>query len=206
MPTDKVRNVILQPSLLLSTLNEPSSIGRTPSLNSTKMDYSSTIQDSEDPVGASPWGNSPVSSPSRNAPAFHPISGDNPPPPLRYNSQSSNGYNQEHSASESGEIQHSSTATTASGTEDETQDFTTQESSTLAPSQSGSTAAPQPTGNQGSPAPGEQQSQPVGVGLHQGQQTQNKRPPQPQFRLQAKITGLERTGKKDPILRFDVHV
>ncbi|KOS18054.1 Vacuolar protein sorting-associated protein 17 [Escovopsis weberi] len=28
---------------------------------------------------------------------------------------------------------------------------------------------------------------------------------QPQFRLQAKITGLERTGKKDPILRFDVH-
>jgi hypothetical protein len=24
--------------------------------------------------------------------------------------------------------------------------------------------------------------------------------------LQAKITGLERTGRKDPILRFDVHV
>ena len=28
----------------------------------------------------------------------------------------------------------------------------------------------------------------------------------PQYRLQAKITGLERTAKKDPILRFDVHV
>jgi hypothetical protein len=27
-----------------------------------------------------------------------------------------------------------------------------------------------------------------------------------QYKLQAKITGLERTGKKDPILRFDVHV
>ncbi|OXV10943.1 hypothetical protein Egran_01296 [Elaphomyces granulatus] len=27
----------------------------------------------------------------------------------------------------------------------------------------------------------------------------------PSYRLQAKITGLERTGKKDPILRFDVH-
>ncbi|OJJ48913.1 hypothetical protein ASPZODRAFT_129242 [Penicilliopsis zonata CBS 506.65] len=27
----------------------------------------------------------------------------------------------------------------------------------------------------------------------------------PVYRLQAKITGLERTGKKDPILRFDVH-
>ena len=28
----------------------------------------------------------------------------------------------------------------------------------------------------------------------------------PQYRLQAKITGLERTGRKDPILRFDVYV
>ncbi|OAX84084.1 hypothetical protein ACJ72_01542 [Emergomyces africanus] len=31
------------------------------------------------------------------------------------------------------------------------------------------------------------------------------RPSAPQYKLQAKITGLERTGKKDPILRFDVH-
>ena len=28
----------------------------------------------------------------------------------------------------------------------------------------------------------------------------------PQYRLHAKITGLERTGRKDPVLRFDVHV
>ncbi|RAK73375.1 retromer subunit VPS17 [Aspergillus fijiensis CBS 313.89] len=34
---------------------------------------------------------------------------------------------------------------------------------------------------------------------------QNARPPAPAYRIQAKITGLERTGKKDPILRFDVH-
>ncbi|KAI9772681.1 MAG: Vacuolar protein sorting-associated protein 17 [Geoglossum simile] len=27
----------------------------------------------------------------------------------------------------------------------------------------------------------------------------------PQYKLEAKITGLERTGRKDPILRFDVH-
>ena len=31
-------------------------------------------------------------------------------------------------------------------------------------------------------------------------------PPPPTYRIQAKITGLERTGKKDPILRFDVYV
>ena len=29
---------------------------------------------------------------------------------------------------------------------------------------------------------------------------------QPQHKLKAKITSLERTGRKDPILRFDVHV
>ncbi|KAK3486008.1 vacuolar protein sorting-associated protein Vps17 [Neurospora hispaniola] len=39
---------------------------------------------------------------------------------------------------------------------------------------------------------------------HQQVQQQFRRP-QPQFKLQAKITGLERTGRKDPILRFDVH-
>jgi hypothetical protein len=35
---------------------------------------------------------------------------------------------------------------------------------------------------------------------------QNAKPSAPQYKLQAKITALERTGKKDPILRFDVHV
>ncbi|PYI09925.1 vacuolar protein sorting-associated protein Vps17 [Aspergillus sclerotiicarbonarius CBS 121057] len=34
---------------------------------------------------------------------------------------------------------------------------------------------------------------------------QNARQPAPVYRIQAKVTGLERTGKKDPILRFDVH-
>ncbi|KAF2864758.1 vacuolar protein sorting-associated protein-like protein vps17 [Massariosphaeria phaeospora] len=29
--------------------------------------------------------------------------------------------------------------------------------------------------------------------------------PRPQYKLQAKVTGLERTGRKDPILRFDVY-
>lgn len=35
---------------------------------------------------------------------------------------------------------------------------------------------------------------------------QPAKPAAPQPRLQAKVTGLERTGKKDPILRFDIHV
>lgn len=38
------------------------------------------------------------------------------------------------------------------------------------------------------------------------QPPQQQRQPAPQYKLQAKITGLERTGKKDAILRFDVYV
>ncbi|KAF3307525.1 Vacuolar protein sorting-associated protein 17 [Orbilia oligospora] len=37
-----------------------------------------------------------------------------------------------------------------------------------------------------------------------GQQQQQQRP-SVQYKLRAKVTGLERTGRKDPILRFDVH-
>lgn len=38
------------------------------------------------------------------------------------------------------------------------------------------------------------------------EQPQARKPTQPQYKLQAKITGLERAARKDPILRFDVHV
>ncbi len=54
------------------------------------------------------------------------------------------------------------------------------------------------------------------VSVEEGRRPQSARyhgvPPQhqqrhmPQYKLQAKITGLERVGKKDPILRFDVYV
>jgi len=39
---------------------------------------------------------------------------------------------------------------------------------------------------------------------HQQGARQGQRPPQ--YKLQAKVTGLERTGKKDPAIRFDIHV
>ncbi|KAH9827722.1 Vacuolar protein sorting-associated protein 17, partial [Teratosphaeria destructans] len=53
-----------------------------------------------------------------------------------------------------------------------------------------------------------QQHQPQPQHQHQHQtQHQSHHQPQhmPQYKLQAKITGLERTGKRDPILRFDVY-
>ena len=38
------------------------------------------------------------------------------------------------------------------------------------------------------------------------QQGQKPQRPVPAYKLQAKITALERSGRKDPVLRFDVHV
>jgi hypothetical protein len=50
--------------------------------------------------------------------------------------------------------------------------------------------------------------QPPPQSYQQQQQQQQMQPPQPrkQYKLQAKITALERTGRKDPVLRFDVYV
>lgn len=55
--------------------------------------------------------------------------------------------------------------------------------------------------------PGEENRRPASARYHnvpQGQQPPRQH--MPQYKLQAKITGLERPAKKDPILKFDVHV
>lgn len=46
----------------------------------------------------------------------------------------------------------------------------------------------------------------VGPNRYHGSTRPAQRQPLPQYKLQAKIAGLERTGRKDPVLRFDVHV
>ena len=43
-----------------------------------------------------------------------------------------------------------------------------------------------------------------GLGRYHHGARSGQRPPQ--YKLQAKVTGLERVGKKDPSIRFDVHV
>lgn len=61
-----------------------------------------------------------------------------------------------------------------------------------------------PFATQQSPSAGHQQSQ--APKRNQSGARHEPRPPAPVYKIQGKITGLERTGKKDPILRFDVHV
>jgi len=50
--------------------------------------------------------------------------------------------------------------------------------------------------------PGQPQPRPGAVRYQSARQQRSV----PQYKLQAKITALERTGRKDPVLRFDVHV
>lgn len=164
------------------------------------MDYSQTIHDADDPAGASPWGNSPASSPARGPSHFDPITSE--PPPFRY--QTSNGLAQDHSINENEGFQRPNTATTASGTEEETEPS---QSSDAPEAESAATTQPEAVEQQApKSAPGQQQQHTEQEAQRGQEQQQAPRQTQPQFRLQAKITGLERTGKKDPILRFDVHV
>ncbi|KAM0250060.1 hypothetical protein ACHAQJ_008753 [Trichoderma viride] len=152
------------------------------------MDYSASIHETEDPA-ASPWGNTPGSSPQHDRTTFASLTGEvgeAPVPAFPYTPQSSNGLGPggEDSFPQSGVATPS-----AGGGHDE--------ATLAAPSESG--AISQSAGYEGPP-------QPTAATDAQSEDAQQPRkPPQPQFRLQAKITGLERTGKKDPILRFDVH-
>lgn len=54
--------------------------------------------------------------------------------------------------------------------------------------------------------PEQENRRPHGAARYHGAPPHQAQQRQPQYKLQAKITGLERTGKKDAIFRFDVHV
>jgi hypothetical protein len=156
------------------------------------MDYSTTINEGEDAVGESPWGNSPASSPQHNRTGFEPTSGDGAAPPFGFTPAPSNGLAP---AGDGDPFQRPGTTDAAASGEDAGQ--AAGQHGSHVEHQTPSAEHPQSAESQG-PSDG-QEAQPA-----HGQRAQ--RPAQPQYRLQAKITGLERTGKKDPVLRFDVHV
>lgn len=148
------------------------------------MDYSSSIQDPEHPAGGSPWSTSPKHA-------------------RGYNNASATGQSPFGPAGQEGGYQdRPSTSDTA----------------TLGPSENGHSqngqspyhpqeqqyAQQRNNYDQGLPSPAmDDQRRPEAQRYHSRQQQQQSRP---QYKLQCKVTGLERTGKKDPILRFDAHV
>lgn len=185
------------------------------------MDYSASIHDADHPAEASPWGNSPSSSPRHNRTAFaSSITSEPPVSPFRYPSQTSNTGLSDEGGFGAGDSDYRRPDTASTVSAGDTTESAEAQSDIPAAAASQEVQSPGfGPGSQGplSPQAGDsQQSEPTHGGEHaQGSQEQQKqqqqhqqprRPPQPQFKLQAKITGLERTGRKDPILRFDVHV
>lgn len=162
------------------------------------MDYTASIHDADHPAGASPWGNSPTASPQADRTTFSAGGGDPSASPPPFGSPS-NGFEAPHDDADFTRPRTASTVsegdTETGATEDEEGNIAGQQQSgayndeNMSPSQaheahrfSGDTARPS------------------------HEQPQIRKSTQPQYKLQAKITGLERAAKKDPILRFDVHV
>lgn len=154
------------------------------------MDYSTSAQD--DPAGASPWGSSPVASPQHARSGSYGTSSEAPPSPSPFSPARNTSYSQDSDTMGGGSYNRPASSAGGSVTESDDQRPDTAESVSIDPEQA---------------LAGHQQQQQAAAAHPQryhgvrGQQQQAS-----QYRLQAKITGLERTGRKDPILRFDVHV
>lgn len=170
------------------------------------MNYQSSIRDDDHPAGASPWG-SPPATPQRNATNYSSISSSQSPTPFQYGSRDAgNGFAQEDPGIDAFRRPNTASSTSSTTAYDDSEvrfEPSQQQPATFGSNSEAQPSAPQhqlppqgePSNNGPSDAPGAQQ-----------EEQQPRRPPGPQYKLQAKITGLERTGKKDPILRFDVHV
>ncbi|RVX71182.1 hypothetical protein B0A52_03548 [Exophiala mesophila] len=154
------------------------------------MDYSTVSSDTDALHGQSPWGSSsPRADRSFASPADSPT-------PIRG-----------HSYSQSGD---SSPETSLPANASEISDSTTLAGPAVtqpnpyqqdAPQQAPVPAQEAQTSTQGQQYSGGQQPRPQAARYHS---TKPQRPV-PQYKLQAKVTALERQGRKDPIIRFDVH-
>lgn len=165
------------------------------------MDYSSSIHDADNPAGASPWGSSPTPSPQHSRSTFGASTGDRPPSPSPYRDQQpgvNTAYNNDHDIMGS---EHYTRPESAGSTTGNTGDPRRPDAA-----ESVHDSQQQRFAVQQQQAQGQQSQQPQDAQHHAPSSRQGPRPQGPQYKLQAKITGLERTGRKDPILRFDVHV
>lgn len=150
------------------------------------MDY--TAHDPDHPAGGDPWASSPKASRQSfgQAPASDIPSSPLPPQASPYHEGAEQyGYMDQNTGSRP------ATASTENGNYQQ--------------------QPPSPGYDASQQSPGQQQQQQQQQGPQQGQQPQRYHGTRPQrqqqhYKLSAKVTGLERNGKKDPILRFDVYV
>jgi hypothetical protein len=171
------------------------------------MDYSQIPNDPDHP-GTSPWQTSPQHS---SRPSFVGASGSEPPSPVapRHSSHRNGASRQGEDSDDGTVVANDNRYSAVEGSED-----------SQAPTENGSSSPDLSTRLQGPPLTEEEfQAQQRYLQEQQQQRQQSQQRPgryqagargshrqNHHYKLQAKITGLERTGRKDPILRFDVHV
>ncbi|PBP16412.1 vacuolar protein sorting-associated protein Vps17 [Diplocarpon rosae] len=163
------------------------------------MDYSSSIHDADIPGGASPWGSSPIPSPQHPRASSFPVSGDALPSPSPYSPNASGVGFEDTLGGGSDQRPDSSAGTESAAESDERRPNTAELDRSRSEQESllGNRSAEQQ--NQAQPHRAEPQR------YHSAARKPQQQGHAPKYKLQAKITGLERTGRKDPILRFDVH-
>jgi hypothetical protein len=163
------------------------------------MNYTADTSDAEHLAGPSPWGSS---SPKADRTSFPTSSTESPPSPTHAPEQSP--YPDPHgspTASRYHDVSdrsHQHTASTAPTDYDAETLAGSQQPQSVPPSRAESGEQPQ---SQQGQYPAQQQRQ--GAARYQSARQQKN---VPQYKLQAKVTALERSGRKDPVLRFDVYV
>ena len=159
------------------------------------MDYSSYPSDPENPAGPSPWQSSPQ--PTRKSTFNGSDAASEPPSPTAQQRHVAG--SQRYSADSDDQGQRSMGASSQSLEP-------SVEAQGHAQPQSVSNSQERGTTQQQSRQPQQQQHRPNQPSRYHGAVQQRQRQNAPQYRLTAKVTGLERSGRKDPVIKFDVHV
>ena len=188
------------------------------------MDYSSLPNDPDLPAGTSPWQSSPQR-PNRRSDSMS-EAGSVPSSPLAKHSPyrpepqqlgeegvvdqetfvgGNGGSRGERAGNSSAPAQNGSTQRTPGGDQSSPtieQSFQGRQQPQQSPSQQNYQPRPQ----QQQQYTQQQQQRAAGPNRYHSGARPTARQALPQYRLQAKVTGLERTGRKDPAVRFDVYV
>lgn len=175
------------------------------------MDYSTLPNDPDHPADSSPWQSSPqptsrqsFTSPRDQAPAS-PTPGQSPRQSPRQSPY--NTYDQRRSQEDGSDQEVAASRSGGYGGAEENPRYAPAAAENGSSSNHSERYQGPPSTEQGYGGQQYQQQQrPVGPHRYHSAGRPNQRQNIPQYKLQAKITGLERTGRKDPILRFDVHV
>jgi len=176
------------------------------------MDYSSLPNDPDHPIGSSPWQSSPqptsrtfIASEASSAPSS-PLAKHSSSRPESPQAVEQDGSGEEHGTGVgAGEESHSHgedriAEPGVNGSARTATDSAQPPPKMQQPTQTQQQQSQQPRQPQG------QHQRTAPNRYHGGAARQPQRQNLPQYKLQAKITSLERTGRKDPILKFDVHV